>query len=150
MNSVVLDASFIIKLLIDEAGSTVAKAVFERYEESGYHLLAPGHAFAEVTEVLCRKRRRGAVTSQQLARALDFLARRIAVSSLDNLLEPAADLALSYRVSVYDALYVVLADETELMMLTCDLKLAAALRHSPDARSILGVDEGGVISYGEP
>ncbi len=78
------------------------------------------------------------------------MARRIAVSSLDQLLEPAADLALSNRVSVYDALYVVLAHEAELIMLTCDLKLAAALRNSPYAKSILGVDESGVISYGEP
>jgi predicted nucleic acid-binding protein len=150
MNSVVLDASFIVKLFVTEQGSNLAQAILEGYEEQKYRLLAPGHAFAEVGAVFCRKFKSGSITSEQLSRAVNSMTKRIELVSLDALLAPATQLAIATGVSVYDALYVVLAEVSGAVFLTADVKLATALKATPYASLILGIDESGLIFYGEP
>lgn len=150
MSSVVLDASFIVKLLVDERGSNLAQAVLEGYEAVGDDLLAPSHALAEVGEVLCRKLKKGAISPTQFERALAVAARRIASRDLTPLLAAAAKAAIDHGVSVYDALYVVLAEQVGAILLTADRKLAEKLRSSRFASLILCVDESGLIFYGEP
>ncbi|MEI5663863.1 type II toxin-antitoxin system VapC family toxin [Bosea sp. CCNWLW174] len=150
MSSVVLDASFIVKLLVDESGSRLAQAVLEGYEAAGSVFLAPSHALAEIGEVLCRKLRKGSIESVQFERALDSATRRVASNDLTSLLAVAAKIAIDHGVSVYDALYVALADQAGALMLTADRKLAEKLRPTPFAPLILCVDESGLIFYGEP
>src|SRR4051794_21920784 len=58
MSDVVLDASFMVKLLVEEPGSKLSKATFEAYEH-GNRFLVPGHAYAEVLEVIRRKAQQG-------------------------------------------------------------------------------------------
>lgn len=76
--------------------------------------------------------------------------RRIALVPLDRHLHRAAGLTLETGVSLYDALYVVLAEQSGAVLLTADRKLTAALRETPYASLILAVDESGLIFYGEP
>lgn len=150
MSSVVLDASFIVKLFVEEPASQLAQAVLEGYEAQGHRLIAPGHAFAEVCVVFCRKVKTGSMAREQLEAAISAMTRRIALVSLDRHLQRAAALTLETGVSLYDALYVVLAEQSGAVLLTADRKLTAALRETPYASLILAVDESGLIFYGEP
>lgn len=150
MSSVVLDASFIVKLFVEESGSRLAQSVLEAYEAGGHRLIAPAHAFAEVGAVFCRKVRLGAMEERQFEAALSAMTKRIDLHAIDGLIGPAARLALQAGVSVYDTLYLVLAERAGAVFLTADRKLCEAMKESLYAPLILAVDAAGLISYGEP
>ncbi len=150
MSSVVLDASFIVKLFVEEGGSRLAQSVLEAYEADGHRLIAPAHAFAEVGAVFCRKMRLGAMGEQQFEAALSAMSRRIDLQAIDGLVVPAAKLALQVGVSLYDTLYLILAEKSGAVFLTADRKLCDAMKGTPYASLILAVDAAGLIFYGEP
>jgi len=56
MSDVVPDASFLVKLLVEEPGSRLSKATFEAYEHAATGF---SHAYAEVLEVVRRKLNKG-------------------------------------------------------------------------------------------
>ena len=105
MSDVVLDASFLVKLLVEEPGSKLSKATFEAYEH-GNRFLVPGHAYAEVLEVIRRKLNKGMATTVQLRRAAQILPRVATAVPLRELLASGYSVALELGITVYDALYV--------------------------------------------
>lgn len=100
----VVDASVIVKLFVSEPDTLAASSATQSDV-----LVTPAHGFAEVGEVLARKHRAGAVTAEQVAAALDAMPRRIAPMPLLAILRPAVDLSLETGASVYDCLYIALA-----------------------------------------
>lgn len=65
--ALVLDANVIVKLLFEEPRSENAQQLFD---DERFLFWTPAHAFAEVTEVVCRKVRLGAAQERQLREAL--------------------------------------------------------------------------------
>lgn len=143
MSDVVLDASFIVKLFIEEPGSATCVALFRARRNVGAAFYMPAHAPAEVLEIACRKLTRDEIAAEQLddiVRSLPCLGK---VEPLDALLDPALRIAIDFGVSVYDALYVALAEARTALLLTCDLKLVRRLNRSPLWGISLGVTSGG-------
>ena len=115
--TLVVDASVALKWVVPEAGSEAAQAL--RAEDA--HLIAPTLAMAEIGNVLWKKSMRG-----EIARGEAVLALRLALSHftefvpLDDLREPALEMAIELRHPIYDCFYLALAQRQRCALVTAD------------------------------
>lgn len=130
----VLDANIIVKLLVDEPRSQIAQQIFD---DERFVFYTPAHSLAEVIEVLCRKIRRGEADERQLREALIWLPGSFLTVPVETLLERAVDLALQNAVGIYDALYVALALERGIRLVTDDQRLIKRLEGSSAGERIV-------------
>jgi predicted nucleic acid-binding protein len=122
--NLVLDASVAAKYLIPEVDSENAKALLNQWREGRISLLAPEILPAEVANVLWKKVRRGEVLSEEAeALYLDFQQVQVPLTPINELVEAALRLAMRHGHSVYDGLYVALAQMTGRKLITADEKL---------------------------
>jgi predicted nucleic acid-binding protein len=124
MSEIVVDASVLIKLYINEIGSPeAAQAVKDADLIRGPDLL-----IAETANILWKYVRRGEIppddTDQLLA---DILQMPIHFTATRDLIEPALKIAVETNRSVYDSLYVALAIQSAAVLLTADERLVNAL-----------------------
>ena len=132
----VLDASIIAKLIADEPGSAVAERLFV---DERFSFIIPGHALAEVCESVCRKIRKGEAVEKQMTVSLFPLSRAFETVSVERLIEPSMRLSLDHGVSFYDALYVALAVERNVRLLTEDKKLCRVFAATKLARHFVSL-----------
>ena len=118
--AVVVDASVIVDLVADTPRALAAADAL-----AGHRLIAPAHIDAEVLSALGRMQRAGQLTTRKAAVALTRSARTpIDRSSLPDLLAGAWRRRNSLRLS--DALYVELAEQLGVKLVTTDGRLARA------------------------
>lgn len=123
----VFDVSVWLKLFIAEPDSDTATAIIEG--ESSY--LAPDILFAEFCNVIWLKRRIGDLSPKQAHEAIDQLAGFFGVFDIvwsAALMSAALDLASTIDHPVYDCLYLVLAEENGMTLITADRKFYRAVR----------------------
>lgn len=121
--SYVLDASVAIKLAIDEPGSEKTRFLRD------HDLFAPDLMFAEITNILWKKVRRGDLTTILLETARTLLLHApIKSTPCQELAADALELACRLDHPAYDMFYVALARRLALPLITADLKLAQRLR----------------------
>lgn len=133
---VVVDASVALKWVVTEAGSDEANRLLTHLAEGTLSLVAPEHAVGEVGNGL-RKR-----VAQGVLGADDALAAFDALASLDLELVGGSDrwfgslrAALDWGVTTYDALYLQLAVDLGVELITADTRLtASALQQSLPVR----------------
>lgn len=121
-----LDASVVLKLLVFESDSNRAVEWLNSHEAE--ELVAPAFLFAEVASVLQRRVRMGEVTTQERSDALD------ALESIQ--IRPIWDHALIRRAialadeigqpTVYDTVYLAVAEREQCILLTADQRFAKA------------------------
>lgn len=125
--SCVIDASVFVKVLVREPGSSEAEAVLR------HPVMAPDLLIAECLNAL-----RGKMLKKEIAQAQASLAVELLQHSpltLESSLPLAARaLALSLRLShsVYDCIYLALAEREQVPLVTADMRLVERLRQ-PDA-----------------
>lgn len=116
----VVDASVAVKWFVEEPGSTAACAILT----SGEVLLAPDLVLVEVGNTAWKKVTRGEITQEQgeaMLRALPLY--------FDRLVHPdvliARAYALAHRLAhpVYDCLYLALAEQEDVRLITDDQRL---------------------------
>ncbi len=132
--SLVVDASVAIKWYVPEPGSTAAQSILE----SNRLLVAPDLLVAEIGDILWKRVRRG-MTARSDAEiiAQAFLGEsRVTLVSSTVLMFRALDIANTYGLTVYDALYVSLAVRDDLIVVTADERLANRLTTTPLARHV--------------
>lgn len=118
---IVLDAAALVDVVIDQA----AKAwVLDQL--SGHEVCAPAHQPAEVLSALSRLRRSGALDRDSELMALDE-----AMSLDQELVLPTAlhlrrSAQMSDRIRVVDGLYVALAQDRGVVLITTDRRLGAS------------------------
>lgn len=122
----VVDANIVVKWYVDEIGSEQARLVFEA---EGL-LVAPGHILGEVGEVLLGYSRRDQLSPAQLDIIKVALPGTLLLVSLDELFEPAIEIAQALRISFYDALYVAAAERWDTVLVTADQRLVKAASSS--------------------
>ncbi len=125
----VVDASIIVKIFVDEPGSVIAADLVRR----GTELRVPAHAFAEAMEVVARKMARDLVPPDQVISIVAVLRSNFVVVPLDDLLIPAIQLSIRTGASVYDCLYVALAASLDCRLVTADRRLIAKLAETEHA-----------------
>lgn len=134
MRSTVIDASVAIKWFLPEPHSSNALKLLE----TGDELLAPDLIFAECGTVLWKKWLRRELEAEVIPAILGDLQRmnmRIVPTSM--LSEETVKIAVTYRRSFYDSIYLALAVAADGRLVTADEKLCNALGHTPLARHLV-------------
>lgn len=122
-----IDASVVVKTLVEETGSARARAVVAAHDM----IIVPAHAYAEVSEVLYRKTVSGVLDRLQALQALKQLPIAYTLAPLDAVMAEAFEIAIDLRHSIYDCLYVATAVKFGVHLVTADLRL---LRKTADSK----------------
>lgn len=121
----VVDASVALKWVVDEPGSDQAAALLTEFADQDLSLFAPEHLLGEVGNGLRKRVAQNVLTDSMASAAFD------AIVDLELGLVSGADrwrrclrAALYWSVTTYDALYVLLALDLNVEMITSDARLA--------------------------
>lgn len=118
--TVVVDASVVMKWYVDEPGTLEAIALHDGDEL----LVAPDLLLSEVANGAWQKVRRGLISSEQATAMLqDLGASNVTFRRGRALVPRALELALEIGDSVYDCIYLALAEREALVHVTADEKL---------------------------
>jgi predicted nucleic acid-binding protein len=127
--TLILDASIALKWVLAEPDSAAALQL--RNDLLGGHrtFVAPDHFPYEIGYALTKAERRRAI---KIGEAAEFAAKIFAsmpeLYPAIDLLDRAINISSGLRVGLYDCLYLALAEQESVPLLTGDLKLAAAAR----------------------
>ena len=130
MKGHVVDASVVVKWLVTEQFSDEADSLLE----DGSTLVAPELVFAEATNALWTLRRRGDISDEDMAEAVDVLkAAPLATPfPMSQLTAAAAGLAADIDHPVYDCFYLALAIQTGYPVVTADARFHDKVRSRSD------------------
>ena len=138
MSRYVVDASVAIKWFLPETHSEAAL----RLQHSDHRLHAPAFVMLELGNVLAKKIRRNELTREEGKAILKDLKHIPLQQHSDmRLFRPAYALALDTLRSLYDCLYLALAEVVDGQMVTADGKFYDSLVKGPYAHRILWVEE---------
>ena len=121
----VVDTSAIIRLYIPDGPLPDGFEAFLRGVERGLNMaIAPELLLAESANVLNKKRKTNELTAAEADQLLtDIIELPIRFFPHRSLIPHAFDMALDHNLSVYDTLYLALAQEHGAIVFTSDLKL---------------------------
>lgn len=117
-----VDASLVLKWITPEEDSSLAFKLYRHWKKQKEILVAPVLLEYEVGSVLCKKVRMGLLASHRLIQSIAFY-RRLAIQLLheSDLIEKGLSLAQSFEESsVYDCVYLALAQIKAIDFYTCD------------------------------
>ncbi len=138
MTYLVVDASVAVKWFLREVHAEAAMRILDPNHE----LIAPDLIWAEFGNVLWKRRRRGEITlATARAILLDFKRYPIATMPVAPLVEAALEIADGLRQSVYDSLYLALAERRECRLVTADRRFRDAVMDSALVARMLWVAE---------
>ncbi len=138
MSRYVVDASVAIKWFIPEIHSEAAS----RLHLSSYRLHAPAFIMLELGNVICKKIRRDELSQEEGDVILNDLGRLPLQQHVDlRLFLPAYALALETQRSLYDCLYLALAEVIDGKMVTADDKFYTALATGRYGKRLLWVED---------
>ena len=137
MIRLVVDASVAVKWVLKEPDSDAARRIPDEAE-----LLAPDLLWAELGSVLWRRQRLGELSpSDARGMLLTLRALPVRTSGLFPLLPLALEIALTIGHSIYDCVYLALAERQDCRVVTADRRLQNAVASGPMAQSVLGLTE---------
>jgi len=134
----VVDASVAVKWFVPERFSEAAG----RLQQPDRRLSVPAFFWLEIGNVLSKKIRRGELTPADG----DFILTEMRCLPLqrhadERLFRPAYALALVTQRSLYDCLYLALAEAVDGRMVTADRKLYSALTQAEHRRRLLWIED---------
>jgi len=129
-SQVCVDASFVIKLVVDEENSAKARAVWTKWLDANYMIMAPCHLAFETISVLRQLVHRGVLSAAAGQTSLTaFLAQEIHLLHPQEMHERAWQLAIRFnRPTVYDTYYVALGELYGCELWTADKRLYKAVQ----------------------
>ena len=127
----VIDASVLIKFYVPEILFDRAEALFGRAEKGEILLIAPDLIYPETGNILWKKHRLKELTAPEINEIIESIESiPIKIEPSKPLLKLAVDLAVVYNITVYDALYLAIAQIYESKLITADKKLTNALKNT--------------------
>ncbi|MGA3401754.1 MAG: type II toxin-antitoxin system VapC family toxin [Acetobacteraceae bacterium] len=130
----VVDASVAVKWVFAEDHTEAALRLLNQAEA----LLAPVHWLAEAANALWAKSVRGDLSEPEVHERVAFLVGApIATTSLDQLASAAMTIALRIRITMYDALYLALAEQRSTPLVTADRRLFETASHDKGLRGVV-------------
>lgn len=125
----VLDTSVALKWVLPEPGSDKALALREDFRRKIHTFLAPDVFLAEAGHTLAKAERRNIIAPPKGSILLaDLLTTIPELKPSLPLLPRAFSIASAFRISLYDCLYVALADREKCALLTADIRLVNVLQ----------------------
>jgi len=134
----VVDASVAVKWLIPEEYSEKAMKLLEAWVKQELELNAPRLLRLEVTNALTKYAARGLLKVEQLVQGFQIF-REIAITYSDEdwqLIEEALNASTTMDLSIYDAIYIVLAKKLNATLITADGKLVDKIKLEMDVLNI--------------
>ena len=126
IEAAVVDASVAVKWVVKETGSDMARLL------SQASLSAPDLLAVECANILWKKVRIGDLTRQAARGCLDILLHApVTFTAGRDLLAPALDLSMELQHPIYDCVYLALAIQCGIPLVTADERLANAVRKRP-------------------
>ena len=123
-SGLVVDASVAVKWVVEEEFSDAARRL------AGATLYAPDLLYIECANILWKKTTKGDLSRPQAARALkDLQTSPVLIAGSGPLLEKALAIAELLRHPVYDCVYLALAVEKKIPLVTADERLARVAAH---------------------
>jgi predicted nucleic acid-binding protein len=130
METLVLDASVVIKWVYSEELSQIAQSM-----RGQFRFMAPQLILAESANILWKKVTRREMNPDEAVLSAQLLARAdVELVALTNLTETATRLAIEIGHPAYDCFYLALCLDRNLRMVTADDKLARKLAQSKSDR----------------
>jgi predicted nucleic acid-binding protein len=137
VSAVVVDASVAVKWILREEHEAPARRVL-----SGSRLLAPHLLWAEVGNTLWKRyRRQEASVAEVRSMLVDVRSLPVTTFAHRPLLPAALDLAISVNQTVYDCLYLALAEARDSVMVTADRRFHAAVSASVWGDRIIWIED---------
>ena len=125
---VVVDASVGIKLFVIEPLSDAAHSLFASITLPGTRFYTPDLFYVECTNVLWKYVRRGKMPIEDANAAVDKLCRlALRPVATASLVSDALEIAQTYDVTAYDAVYAALARQENTLLITADEALVRKL-----------------------
>jgi predicted nucleic acid-binding protein len=126
MKRVVVDASIVVKWFIPEHGEAEALALLNSIRAGDAVAMAPELLLAETANVLSKRvaLRNEITVADASAIMAAVLESPLQIESMAPLAETAFQIALESGCTVYDALYIALAEQVNGVFITADTKLA--------------------------
>ena len=136
MTEVVVDASVASMWVLAEPYSDKAEILLG-YEKCH----APGHWLAEAVNAVWGRCYRGGISAAQAEAAAGLLLNApVSVAPISGLVRRALTISLEMPVTIYDSLYLALAEQRDVRMVTADQALIRRVATKPDlARLVLWV-----------
>lgn len=131
MGLIVVDSSVAIKWFLDEVHSPEAHQILRDYRNGIHNVVVPDLLYAEVGNILWKKQDKGlisAVDCQHVLREMTELL--FPVVPINRLTAEALSLAVAYKRTVYDMLYVALAEREGCPLITADERLVNAVSYA--------------------
>lgn len=126
--NLVIDASVLIKFYVPEILSDRAERLLAKVGNMDIDLLAPDLIYPEAGNTLWKKQRMKELTRSEVEEITDaILSLPLKIEASKSLLPLAVELATTYGITVYDALYISLTKVYETTLITADRKLAEGL-----------------------
>jgi predicted nucleic acid-binding protein len=120
----IVDASVAVKWVVEEKYSGAARSL------AGWSLYAPDLLYIECGNILWKKAAKGDLTLEQASLALrELQTSPVEIGASGPLLERALRLAGELRHPVYDCIYLALAEERKMPLVTADERLARVVAH---------------------
>jgi predicted nucleic acid-binding protein len=121
MSDIVLDSSVVVKWFIAESDSDKAEKLFVESKSRGDEFLVLDIALSEVANALWKQCRRKLIKPDEATTFLqELLQVPLRIERSENYLHRAMQVAMTYDRSVYDALFVALAESQGLQGVTAD------------------------------
>ncbi len=131
MTSLVIDSSIAVKWFLPEPYSSQARQILEGYETGAFSFLAPDLLYAEFGNIVWKKHLFHGLDADDAHRVIEeFRNLPFRLISAATLLEPAYQLAVTYKRSVYDSLYLALSVRENCQLITADERLVNAVNSS--------------------
>lgn len=138
MSTLVIDASVAIKWFLPEPNSINAI----RLLDAGHELAAPDLIFPECGNVLWKKWLRQELEPEVIPVLLGDLCRmNVRIVPTFSLIDEASRIAVAWRRSFYDSIYIALAVASNGHMITADEKLCNALKGTPLAQRVVMIGD---------
>lgn len=138
MKRYVVDASVAVKWLIPEEHSENAMRLLESWLEGGLELNAPGLLRLEATSALNKYVERGIIDAGKAREGFEIL-RQVALDYHEEdwqLIEEALKASLTTDLTIYDAVYFVLAKSLEATLITADKGLINEVKSEIEVEDI--------------
>ena len=124
----VVDTSALLRLFVPDGPIPDGmESAFRESERGNDILLAPELLIAEAAQVLLKKKNLGLLSSQEMEDLLDsIISLPIRLFSHKPLVQRASKVAQEYKITVYDALFLTLAEQKSARLITADRVLQKA------------------------
>ena len=129
IKSLVVDSSVAIKWFVSEADSDTANLVFDEYLNGNFDLLAPDLVYAEFGNIIWKKHIfQGFDLADAEVAIAEFQKIPFILARTDELFDDAFRIAVKFKRSFYDSVYLALAERENCSFVTADEKLINAIK----------------------